>query len=620
MTLVDVRGQGLRSSTGAVDFGEYFVYFSFFIVVAALMLTALFFKLSVEQRVRELGLMRAVGFSPRQVNAVFLREGLLLAVVGTGLGVAGGVAYASGIVAALGSWWIGAVGTDALRLHMTAASLAGGAGGGIAAAVGCIAITLRGLSRLSERQLLAGQIRSDTPESKSGRGLALAAGLLATGAGIMLVLSAGETVPESAGFFGAGALLLAAALCFYTWWFGRTRTRSIGGAGRWAVERLGMRNVGYRPARSALSVGMIAAAAFILISVDAFRKESTADTGPGSGVGGYSVVVESLFPLVADFQSAEGRAFLGLNEFENVDVSPFRLRPGDDASCLNLYTPENPRIIAPTNAFIEVGGFGFADSLASNGAEEANPWLLLGRSEADGAIPVIGDANSLAYVLHKGLGEDILITEGGREIRLRVVASLSDSIFQGELIMSEANFREAFPTREGYSYLLVSTGADPSDTVDAIEFALEDYGADAIATTERLAAFHQVENTYLSTFQALGGLGLLLGTIGLGAVLLRNVLERRKELALMRALGFRNPHFFAMVLAENAVLLATGLATGAVSATIAIAPALTGQGGRLPSGFLLLMLGGVMVAGLITSLLATVAALGSPMLASLRSE
>ena len=52
---------------------------------------------------------------------------------------------------------------------------------------------------------------------------------------------------------------------------------------------------------------------------------------------------------------------------------------------------------------------------------------------------------------------------------------------------------------------------------------------------DRIAAFHRVENTYLSTFQSLGALGLLLGTAGLAAVLLRNVLERRRELALLRA-------------------------------------------------------------------------------------
>ena len=75
----------------------------------------------------------------------------------------------------------------------------------------------------------------------------------------------------------------------------------------------------------------------------------------------------------------------------------------------------------------------------------------------------------------------------------------------------------------------------------------------------RLAAFHRVENSYLETFRALGALGLLLGTVGLAAVLMRNVLERRRELALLRAVGYRPRHLAVMVLAENLFLLVVGL-------------------------------------------------------------
>jgi len=135
-----------------------------------------------------------------------------------------------------------------------------------------------------------------------------------------------------------------------------------------------------------------------------------------------------------------------------------------------------------------------------------------------------------------------------------------------------------------------------------------------------LAGFHRVENTYLSTFQTLGGLGLLLGTLGLATVLLRNVLERRRELALLRAIGYRSPHFTIMVVAENAWLLFCGLLTGAVCALIAIAPALFARGGRLPTVSLAALLMLVLVTGLAASLLATVAALRSPLLPALRSE
>src|SRR5262249_55206352 len=63
-----VRQQGLAASRGATDFGEYFTYFSFFLVASALLLAALFFRLGVEQRVREIGLLRAVGFTALRIK------------------------------------------------------------------------------------------------------------------------------------------------------------------------------------------------------------------------------------------------------------------------------------------------------------------------------------------------------------------------------------------------------------------------------------------------------------------------------------------------------------------------------------------------------------------------
>ena len=138
---------------------------------------------------------------------------------------------------------------------------------------------------------------------------------------------------------------------------------------------------------------------------------------------------------------------------------------------------------------------------------------------------------------------------------------------------------------------------------------------------ERLAEFHRVENTYLSTFQTLGGLGLLVGTVGLAAVLLRNVLERQRELALLGAVGYGRLHIFTIVVAENLLLLAWGLAIGTVCAVMAIAPAVSERGGRLPAtaaGALLLV--AVSIAGLLSSVVATRVALRRPLVDALRSE
>src|SRR5262249_30147248 len=147
--------------------------------------------------------------------------------------------------------------------------------------------------------------------------------------------------------------------------------------------------------------------------------------------------------------------------------------------------------------------------------------------------------------------------ERGGTLKLRIVGLLQDSVFQGELLMAETEFLKAFPGQEGYSFFLIQTPADQQQqAADLLQTALGGQGFAVTSATRRLADYLAVENTYLSTFQALGGLGLLLGSLGLAVVLLRSVWERRGELALLRALGFRRQALGGLVLAENAFLLA----------------------------------------------------------------
>jgi hypothetical protein len=385
--------------------------------------------------------------------------------------------------------------------------------------------------------------------------------------------------------------------------------------------RLGIRNAAHRPARSVLSAAVVAAATFILISVDAFRRDTAhAPTEPDTGTGGYALLVETLLPIAHDPNSDEGRALLGATAAAPASIAAFRVRPGDDASCLNLYAPQQPKLAAVGREFVREGRFAFRTTL--DGAERGNPWVLLERELPDGAIPVIADANSMQYVLHRAVGDDMDIPYGAGTLRLRFVAALADSILQSEILMSEANFQRLFPDEQGYRMLLVepqavSAGLD----VQAIEERLADFGADAVPTAERLAEFHRVENTYLSTFQTLGGLGLLVGTVGLAAVLLRNILERRREIALLGAVGYSRSRLLAMIVSESAFLLICGLAIGVGCALVAILPAVLDRGGRLPTGAgSWLLLFAVFATGVISSILATRAAVQSRLLDALKTE
>ena len=100
-------------------------------MVSALMLAVLFFKLGVEQRLRQIGVLRAAGYSMSVVRRLLLGEAIILAVVGAALGIAGAVLYGKLIIYALGTWWVGAVGTTRLELHVRPLSLVLGAVAGV---------------------------------------------------------------------------------------------------------------------------------------------------------------------------------------------------------------------------------------------------------------------------------------------------------------------------------------------------------------------------------------------------------------------------------------------------------------------------------------------------------
>jgi ABC-type antimicrobial peptide transport system permease subunit len=272
--------------------------------------------------------------------------------------------------------------------------------------------------------------------------------------------------------------------------------------------------------------------------------------------------------------------------------------------------------------FVDLGRFVFSSSLADSVEEKENPWILLNKVQQDGSIPFIGDANSMSYALHVKLGEEfILKVAGDRVVRLKLVGTLSDSLFQSELLISEENFVRLFPNQQGFRFFLIDNLASGNqEIISTLEENLSDFGFDVSSTVERLAGYHRVENTYLSTFQTLGGMGLILGTFGLGAVLLRNVLERRQELALLRAVGYRSIHLLIMAITENALLLAWGIVTGSICALIAIAPAMLSRGGSvsfLSFGTILVL---VLACGFLSSIIAIWGVLKAPILPALRSE
>ncbi|HYN02383.1 MAG TPA: FtsX-like permease family protein, partial [Vicinamibacteria bacterium] len=338
--IVPVRRDALEASRGSTDFGQYFAYFSFFLVVAGLLLAGLFFRLGLEQRLREVGLLEALGFSAARLRRHYLAEGLVLAGLGGLLGALAAGGYAALVLWGLRTLWADALGTRDLVLHLRPWSPLLGALGAVLAAALAVASTLRDLRRLSPRSLLAGALQPWTAPSarrRFGGAVALATAALALAAASRL-----GVLPDTAGFFGAGSLLMASALLLARQLVARRprsalAVRSVGG--------LGLRGLSFRPGRSVLCVALVAAATFVIVAVGAFRHDGAADVSARDGAGGgYRLLAWSLSPLHHDLGSIEGQEALGLEpeDLDGVGIARFRARRGDDASCLNLYAAREP--------------------------------------------------------------------------------------------------------------------------------------------------------------------------------------------------------------------------------------------------------------------------------------
>lgn len=645
LTLQPVKLQGLAATQSgtAKMFGGLFVGFSFFLILSAALLVGLLFRLGLERRAREWGLLFALGYPLRTLRRLALGEGVLLAFLGALLGLALAVGYAWLLIRYLRSGWRGAIDSSFLELHLAAAdpnlgplpypSLSIGMAASLLIAWLTLRWSLRGFAAAAPVSLLGGASNLPAPAAAGWLNQALAWGLLALAA---LLAGASFAVPphQAPGlFFGAGFLLLASGLALVRLWLRRKPGAVRADAGARALVRLGAAYASRNVSRSLLTAGLLAAGTFMVVSVQAFRQAPTTDGSKETGIGDFRLVGEAdvALPQVPDSPAA-WRALAEAIQADDaapaempagVKVFGFRLRGGDDVSCLNLLEPAQPRILGATPAFLARGGFRFALPADATPAEQANPWRLLERKPGGGAIPLIADDHAAQWVLQKQLGDEWTIQdELGRPAKVRLVGMLLGSMLQSELIMSEGDFRRLFPGVAGYRLFLAEAGAGEADAArKAFDQTFgEAFGLTFTSAAARLASFQAVENTYLSTFQALGGLGLLLGSVGLGVVLMRNLNERRGEWALLRAVGYADRHLTLLALAEQGLLIALGLGVGLAAAFLAIAPFLWRQPGEAHWLGLLGLIALIPLVGLASGLIALRSALAAPLLPALQRE
>ena len=603
LAFTDAEAEGKRSASNSTDFGGLFISLSFFLIIAALLLVALLISLHVQSRMKEAGILSAIGFSKKSILRIMISEGLLLAMAGGIIGALFGVLYDRLLLLGLNTIWLDAVGTTGLIMKIKPATLLiGSLAGAVIVIPVILLVILKNLRKPVYTQVSARQpaetFRQKRKKEISG-GLSLIFISASVALTVFLALSPGMS--GSPFSLASGALMLCGgSFAIYSL---LTRKLQFTSGHKESLFTLSLKNAGLNRSRSMTVIVLLALGIFTVFITSANRQTSFGNSDdPHSGSGGFLFWAESGIPLHYDPSSVFGKKEYGLEEepaLKKAGILSMQRLDGDDASCLNLNQAALPAVLGvPAKTFNQKGLFSFL--ALDPTVDRNNPWLALLTPPGQGILPAFADQTVITWGLQKKIGDTLFYTgDHGEKTGLKLMGGLDNSVFQGYLLISDSLFRIHFRSVAGFRNFLVSGPSTGGDSISStLESVFRDYGMNLTPAPARLAAFNAVENTYLSVFMILGALGVLLGTIGLGLVLLRNMLERKNELAVYFALGFRRSYILRLIMGEYILVLTAGIILGLLSATAGIMPAMASPSSQLNGLFLFISASLILLNGL----------------------
>ncbi len=591
--IIKAKEEGLYAATNGTDFSQLFIGLSFFIIVSGLLLTILLFQFSIDVRLTQIGTYSALGFSKSIIKRLFLIEYLIVAIVGSAIGVLLSIVYNSLVFYGLNRVWQDIVRTNVLEVDINATTLFLGFFISLLISVLTIAQSLNSRLKRHSNQL---QRKVNLGPKKWVKLLKMVFMIILAFFAVVIIVSqlySGNYLSESA-FFMAGSALLVSFILLIDFILASSKSKNNS---RFTLQKLVWKNMTSNKSRTMMVIILLSIGSFLVISTGANRQDLfTKSYQKTSGTGGFNYFAKTTMPILKDLSDPKVKRDYGISD--SINIVQFRSIQGDDASCLNLNRISRPQLLGIDANYLD-GRFSFVSKSAL--LDENNPWNSL-NTNISGLIPAIADQTVILWSLGKKIGDTLIYTnEFGEPINLILVGGLGASVFQGNVLISNENFLKHFPSSSGSNVFLIEGQGDEIE--NDFNLAFKDLGWEMEETALRLANFKSVENTYLSIFLVLGAFGLLLGIIGIAIVLARSINERKSELSLLFATGFSQILIYKLIFREYMNLLFLGIFGGSITALIAVLPALI-KNQDIPLGFitviiLTLLLNGIIWIGLI---------------------
>ena len=561
-TVADAQRQLGRAQEGFAG-----IAFLFGLVALAVgsFLVANTLAMTLTERTREIGLLRAAGMTQRQALGLFLRQGAQVGVIGSAIGLGLGIGLAALIIGFLRS--TRAVLVTGLPLNPLALLLAFGMG--VAVTLAASAFPAAAAARISPLDALH-------PSRQPARTLWGRLRWLVVLELVVVALGA-AAYPLDRGQFGIAGVALALAVLVagtaLTALGVQPLSRVVGRPFEWffgAEGLLGRANLGRDRTRTGLTVGalIIALSAVVTLGVVAESARATADRWVGSILpGGYAIRIPIAVDIDAkrpDFESTAGAAAASpIAEF------PLVVRHGD-------------RQLEASVAGIEPNVFEGAGSLIFTRGERATAFAAL---RAGGAILV---PEPVATRDNLGVGSTVaLATPGGKAQTFTVAGIIAYTLPatspDGAFLISMDDARARFGATAAAIWVLVpQPGITEAAFRTSVGAKARQNAAEMLTARDLSSDLQRSLDRLIGLFDVLAILAVVIAGLGILNTLAVSVVERAREIAILRSHGMTTGQVQAMVVSEAAIMGAIG---GIAAVATGVLMSLAVVGGTTPRDF-----------------------------------